>query len=249
MTQAAATQARVFLRAEWRRLVFLNFEIDPPVLEGRVPRGTELDLWHGRALVSVVGFRFERTRALGLPVPWWGSFAEVNLRFYVRRLADDGVRRGVVFVKEIVPYRAIAATARRFYNENYVALPMQYRIEPDGDGLSTNCRLEYAWRHQDRWDRMSARTAAEGHPAAEGSEEQFITEHYWGYVRQPDGGTLEYRVEHPSWNVWQASDAILDCNAAALYGPEFCEVLGGPVSSAFVADGSPVVVYRGVRID
>ena len=46
-----------FLTAEWRDLVMLNYEVDPGILAGLVPAGTELDLWQGRALVSVVGMR------------------------------------------------------------------------------------------------------------------------------------------------------------------------------------------------
>src|SRR6187455_2734884 len=118
-----------FLTAEWRDLVMLNYEVDPAILLDLVPAGTELDLWQGRTLVSVVDFRFLRTRVLGLAIPWHIDFEEVNLRFYVRREASEGLRRGVVFVKEIVPRRAIAWLARLLYNENYVALPMSHWID------------------------------------------------------------------------------------------------------------------------
>src|SRR5262245_60741200 len=122
---------RRFLTAEWRHLVMLNYEIDPAALRARVPAGTELDSWNGKTFVSLVGFRVLRTRVLGVPVLFhrssigkgisrtsWGSFEEVNLRFYVRRRAPEGWRRGVVFVKEIVPKAAVAAVARWVYNEN-----------------------------------------------------------------------------------------------------------------------------------
>ena len=117
-----------FLTAEWRDLVMLNYEIDPGILAGLVPAGTELDLWQGRALVSVVGFHFRRTRVMGVAIPGHSNFEEVNLRFYVRREGPEGWRRGVVFVKEIVPRFAIAWVARALYNENYVALPMRHAI-------------------------------------------------------------------------------------------------------------------------
>src|SRR5690606_40211851 len=97
---------------QWRRLVMLNYDVDPAVLRPLVPHGVELDTWEGRYLVSVVGFQFLDTRLLGVPVPFHRDFDEINLRFYVRRRADDGWRRGVVFVKEIVPRRALAAVAR-----------------------------------------------------------------------------------------------------------------------------------------
>src|SRR5688572_22928209 len=95
------------------------------MLAALVPHGTALDLWRGRCLVSVVGFRFLDTRVLGVPVPGHRDFDEVNLRFYVRRAHDDGaLRRGVTFVREIVPRRAIALVARATYNEPYCTLPM-----------------------------------------------------------------------------------------------------------------------------
>ncbi|HTO08358.1 MAG TPA: DUF2071 domain-containing protein, partial [Myxococcota bacterium] len=135
---AAQSLGPVFLTAEWRDLAMLNYEIDPAVLEPRVPAGTELDAWSGRTFVSVVGFRFLRTRVLGVPVPYHVDFDEVNLRFYVRRKSGADWRRGVVFVKEIVPRRAIALVARVAYAENYVAHPMRHSIRPMiGDAPAT----------------------------------------------------------------------------------------------------------------
>ena len=245
MTPAGPPPAPPFLTAEWRWLVMLNYEVDPALLRPLVPAGTELDAWGGVTYASVVGFMFLRTRVLGVPIPFHRDFEELNLRFYVRRKGPEGWRRGGVFVKEIVPRFAIAAVARWIYNERYVALPMRHRIElePGGGG-----RVEYAWRAGGRW--MSVRAAAHGPagPLVEGSEEEFITEHYWGYAAQRGGGCVEYQVEHPRWNVWRAREAALDADVAALYGPAFAEPLGAPPRSALIADGSPVVVRRGRRM-
>lgn len=240
--------AKQFLTAEWRGLAMINFEIDPAVLAPRVPAGTELDAWEGRHYVSVVGFEFLRTRVLGVGVPFHRDFEEVNLRFYVRRRAGEGVRRGVVFVKELVPRAAIAWAARRFYNENYVALPMRHDLRlpaVDGDGGGSAL---YAWRVGTRWNRLLVEVDGPALIPDDDTEETFITEHYWGYASQRDGSALEYRVEHPRWRVWRASRAELDCDVAALYGPEFAEALGNQPTSAFLADGSAVVVRKGVRL-
>jgi len=218
----------------------LSWDADPAVLRPYLPAGTELDDWNGRILASVVGFRFLRTRVLGMPVPLHQAFEEVNLRFYVRRRGPEGWRRGVVFVREIVPRAAVAAVARLVYNEPYVVRPMRSRLGPGA--------VEYGWRQEGRWCAVRARTAGEPRPVAPGSQEEFVTEHYWGYTRQRDGGTVEYRVEHPSWGVWPASDAALDCDPATAYGPAFAAMLASPPASAFVADGSAVTVRRGVRI-
>ena len=235
-----------FLDAEWRDLAMLNYEVDPAILRAQVPAGCELDAWSGRTFVSVVGFRFLRTRLLGLGVPYHRDFEEVNLRFYVRRQADGGWRRGVVFIKELVPRPAIAWVARRVYGENYVALPMRHALDRDAERGTT--RLAYRWRRDGRWEGLAVAYSGTSAIPADDSEEAFITEHYWGYSRQTDGSTVEYRVEHPRWPVWRANESGLTCDASSLYGREFAGPLTGPPSTAFVAEGSAVVVRRGRRL-
>lgn len=244
-----ASQGR-FLSAHWRYLAMLNYEIDPALLQPYVPAGTELDTWQGKTYASMVGFLFLRTRVLGVPVPFHRDFEEVNLRFYVRRQdPTEGWRRGVVFVKEIVPKPAIAWIARLAYGEKYVHLPMRHRLEyNDGDGSSPGL-VEYGWRLAGRWQRLGLMPAGTAQAATPGSEEEFITEHYWGYSAQRRGDTVEYQVEHPRWQVWQAQESWFECDVAALYGPQFVETLADPPSSAFLARGSDVVVRRGRTVD
>jgi uncharacterized protein YqjF (DUF2071 family) len=237
-----------FLTAIWQNLAMLNFEADPAAIATLVPAGTELDSWGGHTFVSVVGFRFLDTRVLGAAIPFHRDFDEVNLRFYVRRKAADGWRRGVVFVKELVPRRAIAWVARRLYNENYVALPMRHVLVPPADPSSSRSSVGYEWRHRGRWQGLRVDFSTEPCVPADDSLEAFITEHYWGYVRQRDGGTVEYQVEHPRWSVWRAESASLDCHVEDLYGRRFAAFLDSTPSSAFVARGSPVTVRRGVRL-
>ena len=235
-----------FLTAEWRDLVMLNYEVDPGILSPLVPAGTELDLWDGCALVSVVGFHFRRTRVLGLAIPGHCNFEEVNLRFYVRRRGPEGWRRGVVFVQEIVPRSAIAWVARTLYNENYVALPMRHTLaESLGEAMRS---VRYEWRHGGRWEHVGVITRGAASIPPPESAAAFITEHYWGYASQRDGGTVEYQVEHPQWRLSAAAEAAFECDVATLYGPQFAGFLSGPPRSAFLADGSPVTVRRGIRL-
>ncbi len=238
-------QAAAFLTAEWRDLAMLNFEIDPAVLDPLVPSGTVLDSWGGRTFVSVVGFMFLRTRVMGVPIPLHRDFEELNLRFYVRHDGPDGPKRGVVFVKEIVPRTAIAWVARVVYNENYVAFPMRHDVALSAAGAASQGHACYEWRAGDEWSRARVEIAGEPLIPERGSEEEFITEHYWGYAGQRDGSTLEYQVEHPQWRVWRGVSAELRCDAARLYGSGFAPYLERAVSSAFVAEGSGIVVRRG----
>jgi uncharacterized protein YqjF (DUF2071 family) len=229
----------------------LNYEVDSAVLQKCLPAGTELDIWQGRHYVSVVGFLFLDTRVLGLPIAFHRNFEEINLRFYVRRKVDGSWRRGVVFIKEIVPRWAIATTARVIYNENYVARPMRHRVDrrsDDANLLRSGSDVEYEWCEASEWQSLRVTIAGNAEPIAAGSEAEFITEHYWGYTAQRDGSALEYQVEHPPWLVWQSRSASLTCDVARVYGPAFVETLGAPPLSAFVAAGSPIVVRRGARI-
>jgi uncharacterized protein len=243
---AAPERRRPFLTARWESLVLLNYSCRREWLEPLVPAGTELDSWHGETLVSLVGFLFTDTRLLGVPVPFHRTFEEVNLRFYVRRRGPDGVmRRAVVFIRELVPRRAIAWTARWTYNEPYLAVPMSHHIAPTAE---TGGEVEYAWRHRGVAFRLHATVEGPARPLAPGSEAEFITEHYWGYTRQRDGGTIEYEVAHPSWRVWTAPTATFTGDATKLYGAGFAALLRQPPQSAFVAVGSAVEVYPGQRI-
>jgi uncharacterized protein YqjF (DUF2071 family) len=236
-----------FLTAVWRNLVMLNYEIEPAALRRWLPTGTELDYLGDRLLVSVVGFQFLGTRVLGVRVPFHGDFDEVNLRFYVRRKRPDGWRRGVVFVREIVPRRAVTFFARTLYGENYVTLPMRHRLDLNGATLRRDGAARYEWWHGGAWNALLARTTGAATDPPRGSEEEFVTKHFWGYTRRGNA-TWEYRVEHPLWRVWRTTQARLECDPRALYGPEFAAALSAPPASALVADGSDVTVYRGARI-
>ena len=244
----AATQQseRPFLTAEWRDLVLLNYEVDPTVLRPYLPRETKLDTFGGRTFVSLVAFRFLKTRIYGrLAIPFHSNFDEVNLRFYVRRETADEVRRGVVFIAETVPRRAIAIVARVAYNENYSAHALTHRISHSSAG--SEFRYQWTPRRSDGYA-IEAQIAGQADYPADGSEQQFVAEHYWGYAKQRDGGTVEYRVEHAPWRVWTAASSGFSGDGGAFYGAQFADVLATQPTSAFVADGSLVKVFKGRRI-
>jgi uncharacterized protein YqjF (DUF2071 family) len=240
----AESARKPFLTAEWRHLAMLNYEIDPQILAPLVPAGTELDFHDGQTFVSVVGFLFLRTRVLGVPIPLHRNFEEVNLRFYVRRQTPEGWRRGVTFVRELVPRRAIATVARVFYDEPYLAVPMQHSLSHG----PTELALQYQWWRDGRWETLAMRAGGAAQEAAPGSHEEFITEHYWGYTKR-DAGTSEYGVEHERWQLRTATEWTFDADVASLYGAQFVEPLNATATSAFVADGSPVLVRQGARLE
>ncbi len=225
----------------------LNYDVDPALLAPLAPRGTVLDLYRGRAIASIVGFRFLRTRLLGVPVPFHRDFDEVNLRFYVRRELPGGeVRRAATFVRELVPRAAIAVVARLGYNEPYRAVPMR-SVAPRGPTDAPG-RVAYEWRTAGRWQRAAATAVGAPTAPSAGSETAFVAEHYWGYTRQRDGGTVEYQVEHPPWRTWAVERPEFDADVRGLYGAAWESALAAAPASAFVAEGSAVAVYPPRRV-
>ena len=224
----------------------LNYEIDPALLQPFVPCGTELDSFEGKTYVSLVGLRFARTKLFGvISVPCHSDFDEVNLRIYVRRREGSEIRRGVMFIREIVSLPAVTFVARLAYAENYKTLPLRHLINLTNSGGS----IEYSWELNRQRFRLHGQTDGNPSLAAEGSFEQFISEHYWGYSQSRDSSSLEYHVAHEPWRIWPASNAAFEGDGAALYGSDFGSVLSRPPRSAFIADGSAVLVYAARRID
>jgi hypothetical protein len=247
------------LTARWTDLLLLNFAVPVEVIAGLVPPGTEPDLHEGKAYISVVGFRFRSVRFLGVPIPGHTRFDEINLRYYVKRTVGSEVRRGVVFVREIVPRRAVAIMANRLYNENYVTRTMRSATTMTGTELLVGDTLEYSWgsergrprrgQRQCDWNRLAARVAAPLELPSAGSLDEFIVEHYWGYVRGRDGQTREYRVAHRPWRVARADDVTWECDVPTTFDLPLAEYLAVPPANALVAEGPAVQVFRGRRVE
>lgn len=233
-----------FLTAEWRNLLIANYAIDPAILKLYLPCRTELDTFDGTHYISLVGFLFANTKVLGLSFPFHRTFEEINLRFYVRYKEEGVWKRGVVFIKEIVPKRAIAFIANTIYGENYAT----HRTRHQWDYSDKGFEVAYEWKMKNEWNYIKA--IAEPTPLAlvEGSEEEFITEHYWGYtfINQTCAGA--YQVVHPRWNVHKVKSFEINCNTAVLYGPQFVEALEQAPTSVFLAEGSPISVLKGTKI-
>lgn len=249
----ATTAARPFLTAAWHDIVMVSWAIDAALLRPYLAAGTELDLWKGDALVSLVAFDFLDTRVMGMRIPFHERFPEVNLRFYVKRKLPDGTwRRGVTFVQEMVPRRAIAWVARTFYGEPYIARPMRRAAVPEAPltnlSLGATRSLVYEWQRHGEWERIIALVTAAPRPMRNGSTEEFIAEHYWGYTRRPRKETLEYQLVHPRWNISLVADCLIEADLPALYGAGFADALNTPPVSTFVAEGSPVSVFHGQPI-
>lgn len=234
-----------FLTAAWRRLVLLNYKIEPEKLLPYLPAHTELDFWNDSCYVSLVGFMFQNTRVRGLKIPFHVNFEEINLRFYVRRNDPElGWKRGVVFIREIVPKPAIAWVANTLYRERYVARRMWHRWEEVQDQLE----VEYGWREGRNWQSFGVQADAAPMDLKLDSEAEFITEHYWGYAPWDKIRTMEYQVEHPRWQVYPVQSWHCRVDYGAVYGAAFAELNDAEPLSIFLAEGSDIIVRKGQLI-
>jgi uncharacterized protein YqjF (DUF2071 family) len=234
-----------FLKAQWNNLLMLNYEIDPDILKPYLPPFTVLDLWQGKALVSMVGFLFQNTQVIGVKWPFHINFEEVNLRFYVRHFDGGEWKRGAVFISEIVPKPLIALIANSLYKEHYSAMPMRHAINRS---TGENTQYIYEWKLKGKWNRLGGTVNNNPPPIAAGSQEEFIFEHYWGYNKAGNDLTMEYQVEHIRWNAGQVTDTIFEADIKKLYGEAFEPYLNVKAYSAFFAGGSDVIVRAGRRI-
>jgi len=234
-----------FLQARWANLLMLNYEVDPEVLKPYLPYATELDLWQGKALVSMVGFLFQDTKVLGVKWPFHVNFEEVNLRFYVKHFDGEKWQRGAVFVSEIVPKPIISAIANTLYKEHYSAMPMRHSIISNDHSQT---QFLYEWKLKGKWNKLGATVSNHFEDILPGSPEEFIFEHYWGYNIWNEAVTMEYQVEHVSWQVARVTQPVFEADVAALYGEEFVPFLTAKPYSAFFARGSDIVVRMGTKI-
>jgi len=234
---------RTFLDAEWRKLVMINYAVSPDLLKPYLPFGTELDLWNGTCYVSLIGFMFVNTKVMRFKIPFHINFEEINLRFYVKYKHTDGYKRGVVFIKEIVPRPALSFVANLLYNENYETLKTRHTwIEGDDTII-----VEYGWKKGD-WN--SIKVIADKIPVAiaPNTEEEFITEHFWGYTRVNAGRTSEYEVAHPRWDIYPVKDYEIKVDFEKVYGPAFSFLKQQKPISVYLAEGSKILVMQGGKI-
>lgn len=234
-----------FLSAAWRKLIMANYVVPPHLLAQAVPAGTELDLYQGKCYVSLIGFLFTDVRLKGWRIPFHTSFEEVNLRFYVRHTDAEGVsHRGVVFLQELVPRLAVASIANTLYGERYVTRSTRHAWEQNGDEL----RVRYEWKWAGLWRSMEVTSAPRMEAITEGSVEEFITEHYWGFTQRSAARTSGYEVAHPRWEVYPVRQFATDVDFRAQYGTKFAGLQGQEPESVLLAEGSAIKILGGIEL-
>jgi uncharacterized protein YqjF (DUF2071 family) len=228
----------IFLKANWENIIMANYQIDPEILEPFLPKGVEIDLFNGKAYVSLVGFMFKKTKLFNIPIPFLGTFEEINLRFYVVRKEGNQIKRGVVFINETIPYPIVAWMANKLYKEHYTVVPTKHEITK----VDTVIKVNFEWRLNKQWNRIYVEASNESAAMKKDTLEQFIYEHYYGYTKIDAEQTEEYKLQHPSWKTNNVLNYKIDCDFTAMYGDSFSVLNFTEPEAVFIADGSLVKV-------
>jgi uncharacterized protein len=227
-----------FLKANWENIIMANYAVELEVLQPFLPRGVELDLYNGKAYVSLVGFMFKDTRIFKIPIPYFGTFEEINLRFYVKRKDGDIEKRGVVFINETIPYRIVAWMANKLYKEHYTTIPTKHSIKINNDSK----QIEYYWKINNVWNSIIVNATTANSDMQKDSFEEYIFEHYFGYTKIDEANTEEYTISHPSWKINSINNYQINCDFETMYGKPFAHLINTKPDSIFIAEGSSVSV-------
>lgn len=226
----------LFLKANWENIIMANYEIDPQLLIPFLPKGVELDLFNGKCYASLVGFMFKNTKLFNVPIPFFGNFEEINLRFYVKRKEGTTLKRGVVFINETIPYRIVAWVANKLYNEHYTVVPTKHEIIKE----KSSKKVKFEWLLNQKWNSITVTTSNTSKKMKPNSLESFIYEHYYGYTKIADNKTEEYKLQHPSWKTSEVFDYKIECDFETMYGKSFSVLNQTEPETVFIADGSAV---------
>lgn len=227
-----------FLKSKWQNIIMVNYEIPSSHLLPYLPKGVELDLFHGKAYVSLVGFLFKDCRIFKIPIPLMGTFEEINLRFYVVRKVGHELRRGVVFINETVPSKLVAWVANKLYKEHYTSIP----TKRDWSFTEERKELMYQWKVQSKWNSIKVNAISQADEMKDGSIEEFIFEHYYGYTKANAARSIEYKINHQRWKINAILDYHVQCDFGAFYGKDFDILSKTTPHSAMRAEGSEISV-------
>ncbi|MBK0381358.1 DUF2071 domain-containing protein [Pedobacter sp. SD-b] len=220
-----------------------NYLVDAKVLKKYIPPHTQLDSYNGKYYVSLIGFMFMDTRIKGFKIPFHINFEEINLRFYVKYNSGENQKRGAVFISEVVSKPMIALVANTLFHEHYEILKTKHSWER----FEHHQKISYQLKKK-QWYELSVSTGLEARKIISGSEEEFITEHYFGYTKAGKNKSLAYDVEHPRWEIYDVKDFTIKADFEDLYGADFGFLNHAEPSSVFLVEGSDVLIRDGKKI-
>ena len=226
----------LFLKANWEQIIMANYEIDSEVLKPFLPKGVEIDLFNNKCYISLVGFMFKNTKIFNIPIPFFGNFEEINLRFYVVKKEKNKIKRGVVFINETIPYPIVAWVANKLYKEHYTVVPTKHQFKKEKNFSNIN----FDWQLNKKWNSINVSYSEEVKEMENESLEKFIYEHYYGYTKVNNNETIEYKLQHPSWQTHTVLNYKITCDFEAMYGKAFSILNQTQPKAVFIAKGSSV---------
>ena len=200
------------MKQQWRDLAYIHWRYDPAVVQALLPEGIEVDTFDGSAWVGLIPFSMRNISFPFIPpVPYFGSFPEVNVRTYVKRNGVPGVWFFSLDVNRLIP----AFVARTTYFIPYCWGSASH--SKDGQRLRTTVKR--------RWpSRSSAQIELTiGEEIREPSDLAHFLSARWGLYSKGFGGRLRYApVDHEQWQLYEANIVNLNdqlVTAAGLPAP------------------------------
>lgn len=222
-----------FMTAWWSHVVMVSYAAPAAVLARYMPPGPggatiEIDPWvderAGRrretGVVSLVAQQCSRVRVLGVKWPRLNRFDAVYLRFYVRERGGAG--RGVVYVREIVPRRLIAAGARAVYNQPCVCAGVSSEVKQQTTLIGAEYTLR--WGSPGQAPREHVVRVVGGKPAARasaGSLEAWVTDRPLVFGADKRGQGIVYEVIHAPPGVYPTAEAQVRVDFAEVFGADW----------------------------
>lgn len=226
------------LTCEWRKLVFINYIIPPEIIERFLPAFTKLDYYNGHCYVSLVGFEFKNVKMVGVKIPFYSDFEEINLRFYVKRFDGSQWRKGTVFISEIVNRSALGILANTLVRENYQILP----TAKDIDEKEKEINVKYSWTFDKQEYHIKVTSDRLASSYAQNSEAEFILDRLYGYGKINEKTTNEYPIAHPSWPLYTVNEYSVQVDFARQFGAEFSLLSSMTPHSVMLSEGSGVEI-------
>ncbi len=210
-------EGRPLFSSDWDRALFMHFDVDRDVLQRHIP--FELDLHHGRAVVSLVAFtmrglRFPIGRRLGALLTAPGAtHGLLNVRTYIRHNGEVGI----YFMREWIPNRLSILVGPRTYGLPYCYGKLDYQHDHENGQLHGTVTLAPGSNAGRLVYEAQVDPEASFEPCADGTLSQFLLERYTAFTKWRERARL-FRIWHEPWLQTQVDVTILDDSALTASG-------------------------------
>ncbi len=187
-------ERRPLMFSDWTNAVFIHFAVEAQYLQPQIPY--PLDLFEGKAFVSVVAFSMRRLRpAIGGRVSEFlfqpiGNHEFFNIRTYVK----NGNRVGIFFMAEWLNNRLSVLLGPRSYGLPYHFGQLEYNhaLMRDGElsGSATTSFGNFKYEVQSLADELST--------CAQGTLDRFLLERYTAFTWRREVGRY-FQIWHEPW--------------------------------------------------